>query len=534
MNLDKIYNFIDETREYLYQTRERANLAARDRRMAALLDIDEPTTADVLRADFGTENIEGLDIVAFPAYQTSFYSMSDYEGSASEEAKAELIRTSAGFEIDGEIHLRESTIEFMRYYGQGYNNASNTIGHENIHVLQRLNQAPIINDQYSNAQVSMLHYGPANRGLAGRLMDKFNRAVVDTSVYKAHEMRVSDYLAEEIEIQARMHEIMVNGHAAWGRLPTNKTEFYAALKNIGVELPSPLLTELRSTDEGRQALRDFRCSKVLRENMQQEVKELNFVHQYASNNTTQQFMWETAYPAIYGQLLEYYGDSLGRERLGLGPNQQPAVELMKGFNIEDEAEFRAHIDTRAETLRPELAQELLRKLIFESTHTNDPILKERINYTFNALIVQPDVRNMLSADTYEIRESRIPSAQPLPLLQDAIYSGNLDAIDMCLEAGCNPHLQVVFVDDVNFGPTPEPRTILEQIQTSLYYANERLEEQNSRGLCSSIFCRLSGKHEPHLEDFIERLTSAQDHLHMRMTEMGMDTPDARTTTTAHM
>lgn len=268
--------------------------------------------------------------------------------------------------------------------------------------------------------------------------------------------------------------------------------------------------------------------------MKAEVRDLNLVHGYASNNSTQRFMWETAYPAIYGQLLEYYGDSLGRERLGLGPNQQPAVELMKGFNIEDETTFRAHIDARAATLRPELAQALMQRLIDESTYTEDPDLKARLDYTFNALIAQPDIRNMLAADTHYILESKVPTTQPMPLLLEVLYSGNTEAIDMCLEAGCNPHTQVVLVNDVNFGTAPEPRSILEQIQSSIRFSQERLEEQNNRGLCSTIFCHLSGKHESYLEDYLERITRAHEHLQMRMKELGIGTPDAHTTTTAHL
>lgn len=84
---------------------------------------------------------------------------------------------------------------------------------------------------------------------------------------------------------------------------------------------------------------------VFEKNMAKVAKDLNLVDEYATFAPVREILWRKAYPAMYGNLLEHYGDGPGRARMGLGANPAAAKkitaalyrdpDILEGKNLSD-------------------------------------------------------------------------------------------------------------------------------------------------------------------------------------------------------
>ena len=63
------------------------------------------------------------------------------------------------------------------------------------------------------------------------------------------------------EIQARLHQIMMDGYQRWGRVPQNRDELWAAMKNAGVKPPPEIAQHLSSLPENAGARHFLSCKK---------------------------------------------------------------------------------------------------------------------------------------------------------------------------------------------------------------------------------------------------------------------------------
>jgi hypothetical protein len=120
------------------------------------------------------------------------------------------------------------------------------------------------------------------------------------------------YLAEPVEIQARLQQALADGYQHWGRMPVTPRELYAALVQCGLDINDALRAALLPDDaQTRQALADFAVPPRDRPGYIQDLNRMQKMLQ----PTARAALWQTAFPAQYGLLLEFYGDRLGGRRM---------------------------------------------------------------------------------------------------------------------------------------------------------------------------------------------------------------------------
>jgi len=125
-----------------------------------------------------------------------------------------------------------------------------------------------------------------------------------------------DYLREGIEIQARLHEIMVAGYGLWGELPNNRKELWAALVSSGIwRVPDEVDIVLDSLSKESKAYSVYYSARN-KEVSTEAKNEIMTVNQSLSKYGSSIFWLETL-PELYANLIEMYGDKLGKQRFGL-------------------------------------------------------------------------------------------------------------------------------------------------------------------------------------------------------------------------
>jgi hypothetical protein len=138
---------------------------------------------------------------------------------------------------------------------------------------------------------------------------------------KVSDTKYLDYISEGIEVQARIHQIVIDGYPRWGKVPTNSDEFFAAMKNAGIKLPPEIesrLANLPANSSARAflACETGKCPKV------PDIQEINDSLSEAGRS----IFWNKTMPALYADLITMYGDTQGGQRLGLGSDIKAAVE----------------------------------------------------------------------------------------------------------------------------------------------------------------------------------------------------------------
>jgi hypothetical protein len=209
-----------------------------------------------------------------------------------------------------------------------------TTGHEAVHICQSDLRSVVVDPK---GLMSSRRYG------VGAAMDQvITRAEKPKRTLKrharneqygsgrSHRFLPPNYYSQEIEIQARMHSLMTKGYKRWGKVPANKLELWAALRAQGVEMPLRIKKELKSSPEGRKAMKDFRprpwfarTAKWLtmfilnRNATDTDARRIN--RGFGSFPREQrEAVWHEVFPTLYATLIEFYGDIQGRERFGLG------------------------------------------------------------------------------------------------------------------------------------------------------------------------------------------------------------------------
>lgn len=318
-------------RDSFLHVRERAHFLDRAERYKQAMAKGGTTSDVLLRADFGTDNPRGLDIVAdMPRHRVVIKDLREskpYQQPGDMGDRATILETKRGLYTLGESNIYINP----KYYGQGEHADdtilfSSTLAHEHIHLLQ-YEDSRTWNAAYNNSHLNFIHWlddddNSLNPVSAVRqLYHTFNRSRQDS--------KTSQYLIREQEIQARMHEILTCGYASWQRMPANKIELWACMDQMGVDLPHSIWRKLRRDENGIQAMKDFSCSGWMRHQLYRQVDGINKVHSYLSLPEHQERFWHRAMPAIYGNLLELYGDRLGRERMEAGMNPRPAKAVIQ-------------------------------------------------------------------------------------------------------------------------------------------------------------------------------------------------------------
>lgn len=282
---------------------------------------------DLLRTDFGHWPPNGLDIVRPPNIDikfrsmfgtvyglsrfipslTSIYLISTFFKSYPISTVIFTALTTAArvMSLGGFVKQGESTIflnDMYRAFGQtqgGRRYLSHIISHEFKHVVQGRDREESMSSAFDGDRLE----------IKGMLIE-------DASKHQK-------YLAEEYEIQARLHTLMVGAYHQFEKMPTSYAELIAVLYSQGMYLPKVVVREVRETEEGKKAFSFFKTDKDLLDRYADKdaIKYLSEVIKAVSPWKRKMFCQDVL-SFIYGDMLELYGDRLGHKRMGHTHNIQ--------------------------------------------------------------------------------------------------------------------------------------------------------------------------------------------------------------------
>ena len=286
---------------------------------------------EILEASFGEWPPEGLDITGKNDQRVHLTSLIDMR--KRDSGSQNLIQKIYGHFMDQTTAAGRATLVDARRIGInkllcctlpglfGRSALNSTLGHETVHILQ--------GDHYWRAKEVLGHEASQSiwRGqtnaTSNLIAEKVFAAHEDRGFLKKAFMKVSgyvindyNYLKEGLEIQARVHEVMQAGYPHWGRLPQNREELIVAMQDAGLNVPQAVQDTLESSPTIAATRAVFATGKTPGGTA---VTDLNHL-QRALTEDGKTALTGDALPFIYADLIEMYGDRLGRERFGLGVN----------------------------------------------------------------------------------------------------------------------------------------------------------------------------------------------------------------------
>lgn len=384
MNLKDIKVFIDDTQRTIQRTLDRLTLSREDIRLQMraarmqnlVLRGDSATSEEIFTADFGTRHPKGLD-VTYPDHDQRIVSFDKSERFQvrHENEKANDKRTTYGMAFGEE----EVAINDGFYQETDWKKASlklsGTVAHEHIHCLQAADISNGWEEAMTTVNMTFVIAPVVEDDLEGRVKGIYRdmRRAADHVIkrWEANDLQnifkvqssnefTEGYLAQDCEMQARLHEVLAQGYAIWQQMPATKTELWAALHNCGLRTPDSVMAELRNSEDGQASLKKFAISSSNRAKFDLgSTEQLNEVFNYAALPERRDILWKHVYPNLYGNLLELYGDGPGRERMGLGPNPRAAKALMRQFIHAPDSLTGETLPELVKDIQPENAAQLM-------------------------------------------------------------------------------------------------------------------------------------------------------------------------------
>gem|GEM_PF-1476921 len=303
---------------------------------------DHTSIDALLEASFGEWPVKGLDIVSRNPQrvliETPFTPSGTIYAGLKERGTAmdTLGGITLSYPLRG-IFVNEGVLRVNRHP------MSYTLGHEAIHVLQteqhRLSGAFIGADKSkfslhaqentSNTAVQKATDGQFKKGILRRLFNNKARTGPETQLHNHSIWRQRldptvklDYLKQGIEVQARLHEALILGYSSWDRLPKNRDEFFFAMKSLGFRLPSTITNALDNHPDKTALKKSFPDYEGKKSEKPPYSAIYQIKHMVSKlTKAGRENFWHKAMPLLYGELIEMYGDRLGRERMGLGSNE---------------------------------------------------------------------------------------------------------------------------------------------------------------------------------------------------------------------
>lgn len=286
---------------------------------------------ELLFVSFGEWPPRGLDIVHENKNRVNLtQSLHEFHSTSSDKTQPpwhsklyEFLTTAGYARTGGERNIYVNN--FLTSIGA---DKVSTMAHETAHILQ--------GDHYWRARDLM-----GKDGLSSRyaLPNTLNNIIVENSIeghFKQGPVRNIvnkimdatgfglDYLKSGLEVQARLQEALIAGYQHWERLPQDKTEFYFAMKSVGFDLPQDIR---KSMDENPNKASLEKTFPAIKSRFAPKLQCVSDIHTLQSSLTDQgkNNFWHMAMPGLYGDLIEMFGDKLGRERMGFGVNETHAL-----------------------------------------------------------------------------------------------------------------------------------------------------------------------------------------------------------------
>lgn len=279
-----------------------------------LLDRGYASVREILTMSFGEWPVKGLDI----------------DPDVQHDRKIDF-RLRKDTRYAGMVMLGGSTIYvndelesygFMKSMTYGRHTLMSVIGHEVTHVLQGLNRdyslLYAVRDFMAFAEKTdeLNYYKLTEREKEG-LKSNFHASARNKIKKKLH------YFRKDIEIQARLHEVMADCYQHCGRLPKNLDELWMAFSSFGVKPPADVTRRLEDIPVESSAY-DFKVAEVPDFRSRKELQIA--LHLYSE--PVQSMFWHKTLPVIYGDLITMYGDREGIRRFGFEPVGQPRREKL--------------------------------------------------------------------------------------------------------------------------------------------------------------------------------------------------------------
>jgi hypothetical protein len=191
--------------------------------------------------------------------------------------------------------------------------AMDTIGHENVHVLQT-------RDPYE----TRTGYNIFRNSFKERALEKIEASHVGNKarnfMNNAFSFSLASYFMNDYEIQARMNTLLTHGYQRWGRMPETKHELWAALLDAGLRAPRSIHEELRNSTED---VSDFykpgltsSFNRAAKQMLAPHIAELNTGYWSLVLKDSKTDYWQRTLPYLYGHLAELCGDERGLLKMG--------------------------------------------------------------------------------------------------------------------------------------------------------------------------------------------------------------------------
>ena len=255
-------------------------------------------------------------------------------------------------------------INTAHYLRAKFNKASralaDTIAHENLHVLQKRRMKSGISD-------------PMGRNRDYELTD-YLRKRANTS---------SRYLCHRDETQVRLHQIVAQYHRYFRKMPLNTAELYTLLDIERVKINSPWVTALLASPQGILAKAKFNAASHQSDWLKpQPIQDMEQIFA-AIDKTKRDEYCQTIFPAIFGQLLEIYGDSEGSRRVGYNHNLTLTEFFFRqAWNLQhrwkENRQFDMRLIQKIIAVMPQYQAEDLMDHLIESRPYTHPVLKREL------------------------------------------------------------------------------------------------------------------------------------------------------------
>ena len=204
------------------------------------------------------------------------------------------------------VHLNH----MYRWFAQsqsGRRYLSHVLSHEFQHVVQQRDLQESLSSSFDGDRL----------GIAGLLKD-------DASKYQK-------YLADEAEIQARLHTVVVGAYHQFERMPTNHFELMSMLATQGIAtFPTMMGLGAGRAYKKDTELFDRYADKSAIDGLKDVIKAIDPKHKSDFFNRV--------LPFVYGDLIELYGDQQGHKRFGHTHNIQLREVFYKAAKDIDVAE----------------------------------------------------------------------------------------------------------------------------------------------------------------------------------------------------